>query len=145
MILASQKGKTRITAPLIDSWAPRRDLAWVPTSSRRVLVTRVTESTLAAARSSIVWDSLAACSGVPWKRFLSLLSLVADQPGSDPLAPSFDVGEVISRARSRMGEDRHRTTQRVREIVQGPLAVGGDSAVSDSTVEISVVTPVISL
>jgi hypothetical protein len=92
MILASQKRKTRLTrgsAALIDSWAPRRNLTWVPTSSRRVLVTCITDSTLMAARSCIVWDSLAARRGDPWKRFLSLLSIVADERESDPLAPSF--------------------------------------------------------
>jgi hypothetical protein len=86
MILASRNAETRNTedfAALIDSWASCRNPPWVPTSSRRVLVTCITESTLAAARSCIR-DSHAACSGVPWKRYLSLLSRVADQPGSDP-------------------------------------------------------------
>ena len=88
MMLASQKGKipnTDDSASLGDSWASSRNLPWVPASSRRVLVTCITESMWAAARSSIIRDSHAACTGLPWKRFLSLLSGAADPPGPNPL------------------------------------------------------------
>ena len=84
MMLISQKGgilDTDYSEALKDIWAPTGNLPWVPRSSRRVLVTCITESMLAAARSCITRDSRAACTGVPWKRFLSLISCAADQPG----------------------------------------------------------------
>ncbi len=82
MMLVSQKERnlnTDDSEALKSSWAPSRNLPWVPTSSRRVLVTCITESMLAAARSCITRDSRAACTGVPWKRFLSLISRAAEQ------------------------------------------------------------------
>lgn len=82
MMLVSQKERildTDDSEALKSIWAPSRNLPWVPTSSRRILVTCITESMLAAARSCIMRDSRAACTGVPWKRFLSLISRAADQ------------------------------------------------------------------
>ena len=65
-------------------WSQNRSLRWVHTSSHRVEVICTTESTSAVARSCITRDSGTACTEVPWKKFLSLVSLAAAPRRSDP-------------------------------------------------------------
>lgn len=67
------------------SWVQDRNRLWVRTLSHHVAHMCITESTSAAAKWCITRASRAASADVPWKKFLSIVSPVAEASWSGPV------------------------------------------------------------